>query len=84
MTPRLWTGRYTRRLCSAWAGALLTVLGFASATPMMRLMGTLEEILADSALYLRIYSLGMIPRCSTTWVPISCVPSGDSKRPLYF
>ena len=52
---------HTALVLSVGLGALLTVLGFASATPMMRLMGTPEEILADSALYLRIYSLGMIP-----------------------
>lgn len=46
MTPRLWTGRYTPALVlSVGLGALLTVLGFASATPMMRLMGTPEETL---------------------------------------
>ena len=53
---------HTALVLSVGLGALLTVLGFASATPMMRLMGTPEEILADSALYLRIYSLGMIPQ----------------------
>lgn len=75
---------HTTLVLSVGLGALLTVLGFASATPMMRLMGTPEEILADSALYLRIYSLGMIPQMLYNMGTNILRAIGDSKRPLYF
>ena len=75
---------HTALVLSVGLGALLTVLGFASATPMMRLMGTPEEILADSALYLRIYSLGMIPQMLYNMGANILRAIGDSKRPLYF
>ena len=75
---------HTALVLSVGLGALLTVLGFASATPMMRLMGTPEEILADSALYLRIYSLGMIPQMLYNMGTNILRAIGDSKRPLYF
>ena len=75
---------HTALVLSVGLGALLTVLGFASATPMMHLMGTPEEILADSALYLRIYSLGMIPQMLYNMGTNILRAIGDSKRPLYF
>ena len=75
---------HTALVLSVGLGALLTVLGFASATPMMRLMGTPEEILADAALYLRIYSLGMIPQMLYNMGTNILRAIGDSKRPLYF
>lgn len=75
---------HTALVLSVGLGALLTVLGVASATPMMRLMGTPEEILADSALYLRIYSLGMIPQMLYNMGTNILRAIGDSKRPLYF
>ena len=75
---------HTALVLSVGLGALLTVLGFASATPMMRLLGTPEEILADAALYLRIYSLGMIPQMLYNMGTNILRAIGDSKRPLYF
>ena len=75
---------HTALVLSVGLGALLTVLGFASATPMMRLMGTPEEILADAALYLRIYSLGMIHQMLYNMGANILRAIGDSKRPLYF
>ena len=67
---------HTALVLSVGLGALLTVLGFASGTP--------EEILADSALYLRIYSLGMIPQMLYNMGTNILRAIGDSKRPLYF
>ena len=53
---------HTALVLSAAVGALLTVLGLVTAAPIMRLLGTPDEILPDAALYLRIYFLGMIPQ----------------------
>lgn len=53
---------HTALVLSIAVGALLTVLGLVTAAPIMRLLGTPDEILPDAALYLRIYFLGMIPQ----------------------
>ena len=75
---------HTALVLSAAVGALLTVLGLVTAAPMMRLLGTPDEILPDAALYLRIYFLGMIPQMLYNMGTNILRAIGDSKRPLYF
>lgn len=75
---------HTALVLSAATGALLTVLGLVTAAPMMRLLGTPDEILPDAALYLRIYFLGMIPQILYNMGTNILRAAGDSKRPLYF
>src|SRR5699024_9590170 len=65
-------------------GAVLTVAGLLTTGPVLRLMGTPEEILGDAALYLRIYFLGMIPQILYNMGTNILRAAGDSKRPLYF
>ena len=75
---------HTALVLSAAVGALLTVLGLVTAAPIMRLLGTPDEILPDAALYLRIYFLGMIPQMLYNMGTNILRAIGDSKRPLYF
>ena len=75
---------HTALVMSAAVGALLTVLGLVTAAPIMRLLGTPDEILPDAALYLRIYFLGMIPQMLYNMGTNILRAIGDSKRPLYF
>ena len=75
---------HTALVLSVGIGAVLTVLGFVTAAPMMRLMGTPAEILDTSAQYLRIYFLGMIPQMLYNMGTNILRAIGDSKRPLYF
>ena len=75
---------HTALVLSAAVGALLTVLGLVTAAPIMRLLGTPDEILSDAALYLRIYFLGMIPQMLYNMGTNILRAIGDSKRPLYF
>ena len=75
---------HTALVLSVAVGALLTVLGLVTAAPMMRLLGTPDEILPDAALYLRIYFLGMIPQMLYNMGTNILRAIGDSKRPLYF
>ena len=75
---------HTALVLSAAVGALLTVLGLVTAAPMMRLLGTPDEILPDAALYLRIYFLGMIPQMLYNMGTNILRAIGDSKRPLIF
>ena len=75
---------HTALVFSVFIGAVLTVVGLLTAQPMMRLMGTPEEILDQSTLYLRIYFLGMIPQILYNTGTYILRAIGDSKRPLYF
>ena len=75
---------HTALVFSVVIGAVLTVVGLLTAQPMMRLMGTPEEILDQSTLYLRIYFLGMIPQILYNTGTYILRAIGDSKRPLYF
>ncbi len=74
----------TAYLFSVLGGILFTVLGISLAPMMLRLMNTPEELMADSAAYLRIYFAGIV------FVFIYNIGSGilrslgDSKRPLYY
>lgn len=75
---------HTALTFSVVIGAALTVLGLLSAEPVLRLMGTPEEILPDATLYLRLYFLGMIPQILYNMGTNILRAAGDSKRPLYF
>lgn len=75
---------HTALVFSVVIGALLTVVGLLTAEPVLRIMGTPEEILGDAALYLRIYFLGMIPQILYNMGTNILRAAGDSKRPLYF
>ena len=50
---------HTALVFSVVIGAVLTLAGLVTAQPMMRLMGTPDEILDASTLYLRIYFLAI-------------------------
>lgn len=65
-------------------GAVLTVLGLLISKPVMALMNTPADILDASALYLRIYFLGMIPQMVYNTGTGILRAVGDTKRPLYF
>ena len=74
---------HTALVLSVGLGALLTVLGFASATPMMRLMGTPEDVLGQAALYMRIYFVGMPAMMLYNFGAAILRSVGDTKRPLF-
>lgn len=65
-------------------GAAFTVLGFAAAPLMLRLMHTTADTIADATLYLRVYFLGMIPNVVYNMGTGVLRAVGDAKRPLYF
>lgn len=75
---------HTALVFSVVIGAVLTAMGLLTAEPVMRLMGTPEEILGAATLYLRIYFLGMIPQILYNTGTYILRAIGDSKRPLYF
>ena len=78
------TSVYTSLIGSAVLCAVLMGIGLLGCDALLELINTPEEILADSALYLRIYSLGMIPQMLYNMGTNILRAIGDSKRPLYF
>lgn len=59
-------------------------VGLITAPAALRAMGTPEETMADSILYLRIYFLGLIGNLLYNMGAGILRAIGDSKRPLYF
>ena len=77
-------GVHTAMLLAAFGGLAITVIGIVSSTASLRLMNTPADVLADSALYMRIYYLGMIPLMIYNMGTSVLRAIGDSRRPVYF
>ena len=63
---------------------VLTVIGCALCSPMLTLLGTPDDIFADSDIYLKVYVLGLLflfiyNACNGIFTAL-----GDSKTPLFF
>ena len=66
------------------AGSFLILVGELFAPVMLRLMGSPEEIIGLSALYLRVYFLGMPGELLYNFSSALLRARGDTKRPMYF
>ena len=75
---------HTAILVSLVCGVVLVILGVTLAEPLLRLMGTPEDVLPLSALYLRIYFAGMPATMLYNFGSSVMRSSGDTRRPLYF
>lgn len=75
---------HTAIMFSIVGGGALTVLGLLGTDAMLRLMDTPADTMEESALYLRIMFLGMIPNMVYNVGSAILRAMGDSKRPLYF
>lgn len=65
-------------------GLVMTLLGVFAAPPFLALMNTPKETMSDSVLYLRLYSLGMIPNLVFNMASGILRAAGDSKNPTRF
>lgn len=78
------TAVYTTLLSSAVVCALLMLLGFVFCDPLLAQMKTQPEIMADSALYMDIYILGL-PFLFFYNIATGIFSAlGDSRTPFYF
>lgn len=75
---------HTSVVLGAVCGLFLTVLGETVSERMLTLMGTPEDVLPLSALYLKIYFLGMPATLLYNFGSAVLRAAGDTKRPLYF
>ena len=65
-------------------GAVLTVIGVSLAEPLLRMMGTPDDVLPLSALYMRFYFCGMTFTMLYNFSASILRAAGDTKSPLIF
>lgn len=75
---------HTAIMTSIVCGCILVVLGVALAGPALRLMGTPENVINHSVLYMRIYFVGMPAMMAYNFGAAILRAVGDTKRPLYY
>lgn len=69
---------------SVISGILLVVVGFFVAKPALTLMGTPDDVIGQSVLYMRIYFAGMPFMMAYNFGAAVLRAVGDTKRPLYY
>ncbi|RRD93625.1 MATE family efflux transporter [Clostridiales bacterium COT073_COT-073] len=75
---------HTSVLLSIISGVLLLGIGLLFAKPLLAMMGTPKDVIDLSALYLRIYFLGMPVMLLYNFGSAILRAVGDTKRPLYY
>lgn len=75
---------HTAMLLALTGGLMLIVLGAGLTPPLLRLMGTPENVLPLSVLYLRIIFVGMPVTLIYNFGAAILRGVGDTRRPLYF
>lgn len=63
---------------------ILIFVGFFLSDPMLELMGTPDEVLGLSTLYMKLYFLGMPAMLIYNFGSAILRAIGDTRRPLYF
>ena len=82
--PRVKTSATTTLIASMAVALILTLFGLVFCKPLLSMVNTPEDIFTDSAVYLRIYTLGLVflfvyNVCTGIFTAL-----GDSKTPLVF
>lgn len=75
---------HTSLILGVISGLMLTVLGLLFAGQILKLMSTPAEIINLSALYLRVYFIGMPAMMVYNFGSAIMRAKGDTKRPLYY
>lgn len=75
---------HTAMLLSFFSGIALTAIGVAGAERVLELMQAPREVMGLTALYLRIYFLGMTAVMVYNFGSAILRAVGDTKRPLYY
>lgn len=74
---------HTSMLVSVLSGVLLTAIGLLFAEKALRLMGSPDEVIGLSTLYLKIYFIGTPANMVYNFGSSLLRAKGDTKRPLY-
>lgn len=75
---------HTAMLTSLIIGVVVGVFGFLMCRPMLSLMGSPDDVIDQSTLYMKIYFLGMPAFMVYTFGSAIMRTVGDTKRPLFF
>lgn len=75
---------HTSVLFSIIGGVILAVLGIILAKPLLELMGTPEDVIDQSVLYMRVYFAGMPVVMLYNFGYAVMRALGDTRRPMYF
>lgn len=75
---------HTTMLVSFIGGVFLAVFGFLSSRYLLELMGSPDDVIDLSTLYLKIYFLGMPASMIYNFGAAILRAQGDTKRPLYY
>ena len=75
---------HTAILTAVISGIILVIIGIVLATPLLKMMDSPEDVLGKSALYLKIYFLGMPAMMLYNFGSAVLRAVGDTKRPLYY
>ncbi len=75
---------HTSVATSLVAGGVLMIIGWFFARPMLELMGSPENVIDQSSLYVQIFFLGMPGNMLYNFGAAVLRSVGDTKRPLYF
>ena len=75
---------HTAVLLSLVGGAVLAVVGFVAARPLLEIMGSPEDVIDLAELYIRIIFIGMPVQMLYNFCAAVLRAVGDTKRPLYF
>ncbi len=75
---------HTSVMLAVVCGLFLSILGVFASRPLLGLMGTPDEIIAQSADYIRIYFLGMPVMLLYNFGAAILRAVGDTRRPLYY
>ena len=75
---------HTSVLLSIISGGILLVVGVILARPLLTLMGTPDNVIEHSTLYMKIYFVGMPVMLLYNFGAAILRAVGDTKRPLYF
>lgn len=75
---------HTSILFSVICGVFLAVLGFFIAPPILRLMGTPDDVIDQASLYIRIYFAGMPVMMLYNFAYAVMRALGDTRRPMYY
>ena len=75
---------HTAMLTSLIAGIVMGLFGFFTGRGMLSLMGSPDDVIDQSTLYIKIYFLGMPAFMVYTFGSVIMRTVGDTKRPLFF
>lgn len=75
---------HTSLVLAAGGGLILVAVGILAASPLLTLMGTPEDVLPLSVLYMQIFFAGMPATLAYNFGSAILRAVGDTKRPLYY